>query len=177
VTLNAVPDTGATFVQWTGACNGQAATCTLTPKDTITTNAVFGLASKTTSTATSTTPTSTTPTSTTPTTTTPTTTTSTAAKQTLTAHVVYATVLPNKQGKLSLQLRLRVPEPVTGRLQLVGKHGTIMTAQSFKLSAGAHTVNAFISAATPSGIAHLTVTLTDSAKHHDTLKATVVVPH
>ena len=54
VTLTAIPDAGATFMQWTGACNGQGATCTLTPKDTIATNAVFGLASTSTVTSTTT---------------------------------------------------------------------------------------------------------------------------
>jgi hypothetical protein len=42
--LKAMPDAGAAFKGWTGACAGQGATCTIHPKATTSTNAVFGLA-------------------------------------------------------------------------------------------------------------------------------------
>lgn len=41
--LKALPDPGAAFKGWTGACAGQGATCTIHPKGTTSTNAVFGL--------------------------------------------------------------------------------------------------------------------------------------
>lgn len=43
VSLTATPDAGAVFKTWTGACNGQGATCTLTPTAATSTNAVFEL--------------------------------------------------------------------------------------------------------------------------------------
>jgi hypothetical protein len=45
VTLEAVPDAGAVFKGWTGACLGQGATCRLTITKATGTNAVFELAS------------------------------------------------------------------------------------------------------------------------------------
>jgi len=43
VTLTATADAGAVFKTWTGACNGQGPTCTLTIAGDTSTNAVFGL--------------------------------------------------------------------------------------------------------------------------------------
>lgn len=43
VVLKATPDAGATFRQWTGACFGQGATCTLKLSEAVSTNAVFDL--------------------------------------------------------------------------------------------------------------------------------------
>lgn len=44
VTLEAKPDAGAVFRTWTGACNGQKASCMLTVTQATSTNAVFELA-------------------------------------------------------------------------------------------------------------------------------------
>jgi hypothetical protein len=44
LTLTATPDAGAVFKQWTGACVGQGASCSLTITEAISTNAVFDLA-------------------------------------------------------------------------------------------------------------------------------------
>ena len=43
ITFTAKPDAGAVFKTWTGPCNGQGATCTLTVKEAVSTNAVFEL--------------------------------------------------------------------------------------------------------------------------------------
>lgn len=51
ITLDAVPDAGAAFQTWTGACSGQGPTCTLTIVTSTSTNAVFELATSTTTTS------------------------------------------------------------------------------------------------------------------------------
>ncbi len=55
VAFTAKPDTGALFKAWTGPCSGQDATCTLTVKEALSTNAVFELKPPNTTTTTTTT--------------------------------------------------------------------------------------------------------------------------
>jgi hypothetical protein len=179
-TLTAAPDAGAAFTTWTGACNGQGPTCTLTIVGDTSTNAVFGLATGTTTDKTTTTTTTTTVSSpngtstvTTPTPTTPTVPAS-STRTKLAARIVYATIL-GRGGKRTLHIKIRVSELATAQIRVVHA-GRQALAKSYAVKPVANELTAAIPARLPPGTYRLTITLTDSAGHTKMYTATVLMP-
>ena len=154
--LTAVPDAGATFLQWTGACLGQGVTCTLTPKDTVTTNAVFGLVSGSTAT--------------TATTSTVTVTTTTGATTTrhIDSQLVAARVVRSKLGGRVLAIELSDNLPATVAITLK-RSTTVIAAHRFVgASAGDGVLVVAIPAKYAAGSAQVAVAVTgpDGSTQH-----------
>jgi hypothetical protein len=178
VVLAARPDAGAVFKQWTGACAGQSAICSLTLKNDASTNAVFALASPTTA-ATTTTTTPTTTTTTTPTTTT------TAATTTTTAtpnHGLDAQLIDIKPGKSRLGLRIEKVEIQTSETVeatlLLSRNGRQLAHASIpNIQPSDRVLILPIPKAVAKGKATLTIVLTDSAGNHRSWTRFVAVAH
>jgi hypothetical protein len=195
VTLTAVPDAGATFSQWTGACAGQGAACQLTTTGPVATNAVFGLAGQT---ATTTTPSTTTSKTTTTTTTNKTTTTAgtttttspattapppaTTTGHASTSHSVQAQLIGVRTGKSLLGFReetveLRTAETVTAVLALVRRGKRLTSASIRGIRPGDRVVVLPVPASVGKGKATLVVALTDASGAHLRFMRAVVVPN
>ena len=181
VTLTAAPDAGASFLQWTGACNGQGAVCTLQPKAALSTNAVFGLAGQSTSTATTTTTAKTT--TTTPTTTAQATTAQTTTPATTTtgpsrpqAQLITVATARSKLGAREVEAELETTRLTTVTLSLTraGKVLARRTAQGVR--AGDRVVILVVPRTVTMGraVLHITVSAGGASK---SLSAGVGVPH
>jgi hypothetical protein len=178
VVLAARPDAGAVFKQWTGACVGQGAICSLTLKDNASANAVFGLASQTTtSTTTRTQATTTTTTSTTTTTATPTTTTTARTGH----HGLDAQLIGVKPAKSQLGIRvenveIRGGETVNAALLLSRNGRSLAHTSVADIRAGDRVLTLPIPGKVAKGRAILTITLADSAGNHHTWTQTINIP-
>jgi hypothetical protein len=179
-----VPDAGAVFATWTGACNGQGPTCTLTIDASTSTNAVFGLVGASTKTTTTTTTANTTTTATT-TVTPPNATPATAsasptvttqapgAGTTLGARLVYAAVL-GRGATRTLRVRLRASVLAVAVLRLV-RDGRQRLLESYAVKPVANELTAALPTGLAPGTYHLTVGLRDSAGHAKLVTATVLM--
>jgi hypothetical protein len=142
VTLTATPDAGAVFKQWTGACNGQGATCMLTITQATTTNAVFDLAGVTT---------------------TPTAPTSPSTDTTVGADVIGAAAGRSRIGKRVVRLELVLDEPVSAVLTLVRKGSKLATKRFASVRDGERVLTLIVPAGVAGGRARLRFVLTDAA--------------
>jgi hypothetical protein len=168
MTLTATPSAGSVFTQWTGACTGQGATCTLTPRANVSTNVVFDLAPKTTTTTT-------TKSTTTTTATTTTTTTSTGT------HELPAQLIDVKPGRSRLGLRLeqveiQTSETLAATLFLTRNGKRIALAALPDIRSGDRVLTLPIPSPVKKGKATLAITLSDSTGHHHTWTRTVSIP-
>jgi hypothetical protein len=179
INLIATPDAGASFTQWTGACAGQTAICTLTPTAAISSNAVFGLASQTTTTTTTT---ITTTTKTATTTTTPATPTSTTTTTTTPVRLgLQAQLTGVKAGKSRLGFRVEEVEIHAGEmfnatLVLTRKGKQLAHASIPGIRPGDRVLSLPINSSVKKGTATLAVTLTDSAGNRRTSTRAVAIP-
>jgi hypothetical protein len=169
VTLTATPDKGAVFQTWTGACNGQGATCTLTVSENTTTNAVFALPSSPPPPPAPPPPPPTTPKPPPPAPLAP-----PPAGTTLVARIVYCTAI--RQGKARvLQVRVRVSEPARAQVRLL-RSGFERLRTLATLGPGGNTVRARIPASLTHGTYQLELALRDARGQRRTYRATVLVP-
>jgi hypothetical protein len=168
VVLAARPDTGAVFKQWSGACAGQSAICSLTLKGDVSTNADFALASQTTATTTTTTPKTTHATTTT--------TTSPA-----TVHQLQAQLITVKAGKSRLGLRveyveIQAGETLNATLSL-SRNGRHLAHTSIPgIGRGDLVLTLPIPGSVAKGEATLTITLTDTVGKHRTWTRAIKIP-
>ena len=181
VTLAAVADAGATFVQWTGACNGQGSVCKLQPKSPLSTNAVFGLAGQTTSTNSSTrTTTTTTPattTATTPATTTAAAPISTSVQPPLDAQLVAVKTVHSKLGTREVEVEISTIETASVTLSLTSAHKTL-TSHTFRgVRGGDRVLSLIVPQRVGSGSALLRATIAGGVAGHRTFQATIAIPH
>ena len=183
VTLTAAPDAGATFLQWTGACNGQGAVCNLQPTAALSTNAVFGLASQTTTASTTTTAktTTSTPTTTaTATTTTSATTTGSAtvgSRQTLlSAELVAVKTARSKLGAREIEIEISTNETAAVSLSLVRGNKTLAVHTTLGLHGGDRVLTLIVPHGVAKGGATLRVTI-KAGGGHKSFHAGIAVPH
>jgi hypothetical protein len=169
-TLTATPDAGAAFKQWTGACNGQGATCKLTVKDDVSTNAVFDLATTSTTTTTTTTAGSTTTNATT-------TSTSTTTRDTsVDVDLIGARAGRTKLGARAVFVELDLGEGVSATL-VVRRHGKALATKVLaKVRPGDDRLLTFvIPRRVPRGRAVLAIALRDAAGNTRKLSRTVTL--
>lgn len=160
VTLTAAADKGAVFQTWTGACNGQGASCTLTLTQDASTNAVFGLPAaqpqkpqqpqqpqkpqkpqK--------------------------------PQATLAATIVFAVAVRHARTSL-VEVRIRISEPARARLLLL-RHGVVKLQRVATLASGGNTIRARIPASLPTGFYRLALAVRDAAGRSKTYSSLVLV--
>jgi flagellin-like hook-associated protein FlgL len=180
VSLTAVPDAGASFLQWTGACNGQGAVCTLQPKMALSTDGVFGLAGQTTTAATTTVKTTTTSTTTTATTaTTPTVTVDQGAghQVRLDAQLVAVKTARSKLGARLVEVEITSNEKTTVLLDLTRAKKTLASHTSRAVGAGDKVLTLIVPENLKKGTAVIHATVETTAGGKRTFHATVTIPH
>jgi hypothetical protein len=149
LTLTATPDAGAVFKEWTGACFGQAATCSLTITEATSTNAVFALASAAGG-QTGGQPT------------TPGAGGGATPATAVAADVIGASAGRSKLGKRVVRLELRLDEDVSATLTLL-RRGTVLITKRFqRVREGERVLTLLVPRGTRKGKATLTFELTDA---------------
>jgi Divergent InlB B-repeat domain len=174
--LTATPDAGASFKQWTGACAGQGAICTLKPTTTTSTNAVFGLASQTTTTTLASTTTKTTTTASTTTTTTTTTTTRPAIGAALGAQLIAVKSAKSLLGARVEKVEVQAGEKLTATLVLARDGKRLAHTSIPDIRPGDRVLTLPIPGSVAKGKATLTITLTDTSGRHHAWTRTINVP-
>jgi Divergent InlB B-repeat domain len=145
VTLTASPNAGAVFKEWTGACAGQGASCTLTITQATSANAVFGVAGA----------------PTTPTAPTPPTTPTGGQADTVEVDVIAAAAGKSRLGKRVVRLELSLQENVSATLRLVRRGTTLATKQFARVREGERLLTLRVPAGTAKGRATLRFVLKD----------------
>ncbi len=167
-TLTAIPDAGAVFKSWTGACFGQDATCDLTITAATSTNAVFELPTAgggpTVSQPAGNEPTGNQPTG------------SEQADTTVDVDVIGAKGAKSRIGKRIIQLELLLDENVSVKLTLVRGDKTLATKTIQKVKEGDRVLNLLVPGNVAKGKAKLTFELTDAAGNIFSATRNVKVP-
>jgi hypothetical protein len=145
LTLTATPDAGAVFKEWTGACVGQDATCSLTITEATSTNAVFGLGSASggsqpTAPAAG----------------------GAASATAVAADVIGASAGKSKLGKRVVRLELRLDEDVSASLSLLRRGTVLITKQFERVKEGERVLTLLVPRGTRQGKATLTFELSDA---------------
>jgi hypothetical protein len=147
LTLTAMPDAGAVFEQWTGACAGQDASCSLTITEAISTNAVFGLAGagggQPAAPGAPVTPGG------------------GASPAAVAADVIAASTGTSRLGKRVVRLELRLDEDVSAMLTLLRRGAVLNTKQFQRVREGERVLTLLVPRGTRRGKATLTFELKD----------------
>ena len=169
LSLTATPDAGAVFKQWTGACNGQGARCSLTVSEATTTNAVFDLATdggtgsggqpSTGSGARSGGGAS-----------------STTADKSVGAELIGVRSARSLIGKRILKIELNVDENVSAALSLTRKGKTLASKQTATVKGGDRVLLFVLPDRVGKGSARLRLTLKDAAGNTKVVNRTVSIP-
>lgn len=149
LTLTATPDAGAVFKQWTGACNGQDATCDLTITQATSTNAVFDLPGPTGG---------------------------QQADTTVDVDVVGAKGTKSRIGKRIIQLELLLDENVSATLTLTRGDTTLATKEIQRVKEGDRVLALPVPGNVSKGKAKLTFELTDAAGNTFSATRNVKIP-
>ena len=130
----------------------------------------------TTPTTTTTTPSTTTTTPTTTTTTVTTTTTTAPITKKLAASLVSVTVVEDKQGERTLDVKIHVARPVAAHVQLLGQHSAVALSRTRALLPRSTTLALALCPSIEKGSYRLAIDLSDEAGGHKALVATILVP-